>query len=166
MILTAVVDELTTHQERKFTFSEMKYLQMWYTRQDQKTKDQLKALVQNGQFEIAGGSWSSFDEACPSYEDMINNIMIGHQFLMKEFDYTPKIGWNIDVPGHSATAARIFAQLGYQGQFFAKADKTLKDFMSQKDVKGHNFIWRTETQDSYNNYELFSHVFPADAAYP
>jgi len=91
----------------------MKYLQMWYVRQDQKTKDQLKTLIQNGQFEVASGSWSSFDEACPSFEDMINNLMIGHNFLMREFQYTPKVAWNIEAAGHSASAARIFSQLGY-----------------------------------------------------
>lgn len=111
--LTAVVDELIRHPERRFTFAEMKYLQMWYVRQDQKTKDQLKTLIQNGQFEVASGSWSSFDEACPSFEDMINNLMIGHNFLMREFQYTPKVAWNIEAAGHSASAARIFSQLGY-----------------------------------------------------
>lgn len=66
-------------------------------------------LIQNGQFEIANGGWASTDEACPNFEDLINNIMIGHQFLMSEFGITPKIGWNLESKGHSATNAKLFS---------------------------------------------------------
>lgn len=33
------------------------------------------------------------DEACPHYEDMINNMQMGHQFALKEFGVAPRIGW-------------------------------------------------------------------------
>jgi len=33
------------------------------------------------------------DEACPHYEDMMNNMMAGHEFAMKEFGQRPRIGW-------------------------------------------------------------------------
>jgi len=33
------------------------------------------------------------DEACPIYTDIIDNMRIGHQFLMKEFGISPTIGW-------------------------------------------------------------------------
>lgn len=51
---------------------------MWYKEQDQKTKDIVKKLIQNGQLEITQGGWSATDEACPNYEDMILNMHIGH----------------------------------------------------------------------------------------
>lgn len=109
MILEAVVEELDQHPDRRFTFSEVKYLQMWYTRASQELRDKLKKQIQSGQFEVATGGWSSSDEASPNFEDLINNIMIGHQFLQNEFNYTPKIGWNLDAFAHSNTNARIFA---------------------------------------------------------
>lgn len=52
--------------------------------------------------------------------------MIGHEFLQKEFGITPKIGWNLDAFGHSATNARLFAQLGFEAQFFSHIDEDLK----------------------------------------
>ena len=33
------------------------------------------------------------DEACPIYDDMINNMQIGHDFILKEFGIYPRIGW-------------------------------------------------------------------------
>jgi len=82
---------------------------MWYTRQDQKTKDKLKKLIKNGQFEVVSGGWGSADQATPNYEDLIDNIMVGHQFLKKEFEKVPTVGWNLGAFGDSATNARIFA---------------------------------------------------------
>jgi len=33
------------------------------------------------------------DEAAPHYEDMINNMMVGHEFVLKEFGVKPRVGW-------------------------------------------------------------------------
>jgi len=59
-------------------------------------------LVREGRLEFANGGWSATDEACPTYEDMINNMVQGHQFLMREFGKVPKIGWHLDSFGHSS----------------------------------------------------------------
>ena len=53
----------------------------------------MKKLVKNGQLELINGGWSMHDEACPTYEDMIANMMIGHDFILKNFDKKPRIGW-------------------------------------------------------------------------
>ncbi len=57
------------------------------------TKEQVRGLVMTGQLEFINGGWSMHDEACPHYEDMINNMYYGHQFLLEEFGVTPRIGW-------------------------------------------------------------------------
>jgi len=123
-------------------------------------------LIQNGQFEVASGSWSSFDEACLSFEDMINNLMMGHNFLMREFQYTPKVAWNVEAAGHSATAGRIFSQLGYQAQFFSKADENMKQFIKDPKVQGHNFLLRTQSKDSGQDYSILTSVFKDKTCYP
>jgi len=62
------------------------------------------------------------DEACPIYEDMINNHMIGHEFITKNFGVKPRIGWQIDPFGHSNTNARFFAEMGFDAWFFGRMD--------------------------------------------
>ena len=56
-------------------------------------KTKVKGLVNEGRLEFVNGGWSMHDEACTHYEDQINNMMIGHEFLLKEFGITPRIGW-------------------------------------------------------------------------
>jgi lysosomal alpha-mannosidase len=36
------------------------------------------------------------DEASCYYEDIIDQMTLGHQFLKKTFDYAPTVGWHID----------------------------------------------------------------------
>lgn len=136
-ILSTVTDELDRDPKRRFSFAEVKYIQMWYSRQNQQTKEKFKKLVQNGQFEIVNGGWSSPDEACPSYEDLIDNEMLGHQYLQQEFGVTPKVGWNLLAYGHSATNARLFSDLGYKAQFFSNLDVDVKSDPSRL----YNFMW-------------------------
>ena len=66
---------------------------MWYSRQKKKMQEDVKMLIKEGRLEIANGGWVSSDEACPNYEDLINNMVLGHAFLKKEFGVIPRIGW-------------------------------------------------------------------------
>ena len=62
------------------------------------------------------------DEATTNYEDMIDNMKIGHDFILKEFGVKPNIGWQIDPFGHSATNARIFSEMGFDAFFVGRID--------------------------------------------
>jgi alpha-mannosidase len=53
---------------------------------------------------------------------MLNNMMIGHEFLNKEFGVTPKIGWDLDTFGHSDTNTRLFAEMGFDAMFFSRIE--------------------------------------------
>lgn len=62
------------------------------------------------------------DEATAYYEDIILQMTVGHQFLLNEFGYVPKIGWQIDPFGHSAAYAALSAQMGFDALFFSRID--------------------------------------------
>ena len=51
---------------------------------------------------------------------MINNMIVGHGWLKKEFGFTPKIGWQLDTYGHSSANARLFADFGFDALFVSK----------------------------------------------
>ena len=95
---------------------------MWYKNQTKEMQEKVKKLVQSEQLEILSAGWSMHDEACPTYEDMIDNMMIGHDFAKKEFGVAPRVGWQIDPFGHSNTNARLFAEMGFDAYFFARMD--------------------------------------------
>ena len=65
------------------------------------------------------------DEACPIYEDVIDNMKIGHEFILEEFGVKPRIGWSIDPFGHSNANARMLAEMGFDAFFFANSFKLL-----------------------------------------
>jgi lysosomal alpha-mannosidase len=62
----------------KFTYAEMKFFSMWYTRLSPALKSKVKSLIAEGRLELINGGWSENDEACPIYEDIIDNMMVGH----------------------------------------------------------------------------------------
>jgi hypothetical protein len=84
---------LHNNPKRKFMEVEMKFFSKWWYQQNDVMKDLTRSLVKNGQLELVNAGWSMHDEACPTYTDMINNMMIGHDFVLKEFGVKPRIGW-------------------------------------------------------------------------
>ena len=101
---------------------------------------------------MANAGWSMHDEACPTYEDMINNHMIGHDFVLKEFGVKPRIGWQIDPFGHSNTNARLFADMGFDALFFGRIDT--KDEKKRTENKELQWIWMPNGDSSK---KIFAH---------
>lgn len=122
----------------------MKFFSMWWEEQTPEVQDKVRDLVDRGQLELINGGWSMHDEACPIYSDMIENMMFGHQFILKNFGKKPRIGWQIDPFGHSNTNARIFAEMGFDAWFFTRLD--FEDRENRENKKELEFIWRPNIQ--------------------
>ena len=121
-ILDEVVNELLKNPDRKFTYVEMKFFSMWWDRQPDGIKISVRELVKEGRLEFVNAGWSMHDEACTHHDDMMNNMMIGHEFLEREFGYKPRIAWSIDPFGHSNGQPRLLADMGFDGWFYARLD--------------------------------------------
>jgi len=70
---------------------------MWWDLQQERRKEDVKQLVRNGQLEFVNGGMSSTDEACPTYDLIINNFVEARKFIAAEFgeDIANKVnvGW-------------------------------------------------------------------------
>eukprot|EP00347_Sterkiella_histriomuscorum_P000869 403374211 len=119
-------------------------------------KNQVKILVKNGQLEFVNGGWSMHDEACPHYEDMIENMLWGHKFLHEELGYKPRVGWSIDPFGHSNTNPRIYAEMGFDAWFFARLD--YQDKEKRLNENSMEFIWRPSFNHLGKTTEIFTHA--------
>ena len=64
----------------------------------------------------------------------------GHDFLWKEFQVKPKIGWMIDSFGHSAANAELFQDFGFEALFFSRINEPMRDEL-KKDKK-MTFVWQ------------------------
>jgi lysosomal alpha-mannosidase len=82
------------------------------------------------------------DEASTHYNSIIDQHSLGAEFLRNEFGTCgrPKIGWQIDTFGHSREAASLFAQMGFDGLFFGRAD--YQDIDHRNTTKRMEIIWK------------------------
>ena len=102
IIIENVVLNLLKDKNKHFSQVEMKFFSMWWAYQTDSMKNQVRQLVQEGRLEFLNAGWSMSDEACPHFDDFIDNMQKGHDFLMKEFGVKPRIAWHIDPFGHSS----------------------------------------------------------------
>ena len=135
---------------------EMKYFSMWWEEQSDHIKAEVKSLVKSGRLELLNAGWSMHDEACPTYDDMMNNMMQGHEFVLREFGVTPRVGWQIDPFGHSSANARLFAEMGFDAFFFARTD--YRDKQQRKQDKSLEFLWQPMHDTLGKDAEILAHV--------
>ena len=69
------------------------YFKAWWVQQNDTVKNQMRKHIQKGRWEFFNGGWVATDEACPSFRDLLENIIVGHEFLWNEFKVRPKIAW-------------------------------------------------------------------------
>jgi lysosomal alpha-mannosidase len=100
----------------------MYFFEKWWNLQNSTTKENVKKLVKEGRLEFINGGWVSNDEACPTYEEIIMNMIAGHEFLHKNFGIVPKHAWHADAFGHSAATPELFAKLGFETISFSRID--------------------------------------------
>lgn len=140
LILDQVLQMLIKDPERRFTVAEMKMFQMWFSRLSDRTKDIVRQLVWDGQLELVQGGWTTPDEACPNYDDMITNMYVGHQFIKREFGITSKIAWQLVAAGHSSAYASLLADFGFEALFITMAEVRKKEQLQKKESS--TFLWR------------------------
>ncbi|CDW79296.1 glycosyl hydrolases family 38 protein [Stylonychia lemnae] len=156
VVIDGMIQELLRDSKKRFSYVEMKFFSLWFYEQTHEMQDKVRKLVKDGQLEFLNGGWSMHDEACPHFEDMIENMMYGHKFLDQEFGFKPKIGWSIDPFGHSNTNARFFAEMGFDAWFFARLDYQDKD-RRQNDTE-LEFVWRPSFDYLGKSAQIFSHT--------
>jgi lysosomal alpha-mannosidase len=138
---------------------------MWWDNQSDIRKEEVKQLVKSGQLELINGGVSSSDEACPYYQDLIENIMRGHKFINEHFGVQPRIGWNIDPFGHSNTNAALFDLFGFDAVFYARVDYQEKEERKKNKTLEyvHRPVWHSKNEkhndvDVPANRQIFTHI--------
>jgi hypothetical protein len=84
-ILNSTIAELEQNPNRTFAFGDIKYFKGWYDELDTKQRNLVKKLVKEGQLDLVSGGWTPPDEALTQYDALLDNFMVGQQFLVKEF---------------------------------------------------------------------------------
>ena len=151
-ILDNMVISLSNNKERKFSYVEMIFFSRWYYNQTEEIKQKVKEFIKEGRLEIINGGWVMHDEACSHYKHLLDNMRIGFNFLKKEFNIIPKIGWFIDDFGHSATNSILLIQMGFENIVLTRLNHQEKKYR----IENHNleFIYDPFKQ----NQKIFTHI--------
>ena len=154
-IFDVILEELsnTTVTQKTFVINEIYYFKIWYENLSEDKKSQFKDLLKEKRIEFVGGGYVTNDEATPLYYDIIDQIRIGHQYLLEEFGIIPKTAWYIDSFGHSIGNAYILSELNFENLVI---DRMHGDFLElMKKEKKSEFYW-----ELFGNpkKKIFTHV--------
>ncbi|CAH0474988.1 unnamed protein product [Peronospora belbahrii] len=147
-------------------FVEQSFFQRWWHEQGQEIRHLVAQLVQEGRLDLTvNGGWCMHDEATPHYIAMIDQTAYGHQFLMDEFNITPRIGWQIDPFGHSTTQGSLLSHgIGFEALYFARID--YQDYTNRKQHHELEFLWRPSKSRGKSSQvftgEIIDHYCPPD----
>ncbi|PPE00898.1 hypothetical protein GOBAR_DD02060 [Gossypium barbadense] len=154
-VLDSIVPALLADKNRKFIYA---FFQRWWRDQSETVQETVKRLLNSGQLELINGGMCMHDEAAPHYIDMIDQTTLGHRFVKREFNITPRIGWQIDPFGHSAVQAYLLsAEVGFDSLFFARID--YQDRAKRKDQKCLEVVWRG-SKSLGSSSQIFAGAFP------
>lgn len=158
-ILSSVMQALQKQPQRKFIWAEISYFEWWWREQSDPTKDIVKGLLKNGQFEFVTGGWVQPDEANTQLYAMEIQLQEGHDFIRETFgeEYIPKFGWSIDPFGYSPTMAYLLKKYDFQAMLIQRVHYAIKKELALH--KQLEFMWR-QTWDSSGDYDIFTHVMP------
>uniref|UniRef100_A0A1J3IV57 Alpha-mannosidase n=1 Tax=Noccaea caerulescens TaxID=107243 RepID=A0A1J3IV57_NOCCA len=157
-VLDSLVPALLADKNRKFIYVEQAFFQRWWREQSEEIKRIVKELIRSGQLELINGGMCMHDEAAPHYIDMIDQTTLGHRFIVREFNVTPRIGWQIDPFGHSAVQAYLLgAEVGFDSVFFGRID--YQDREKRFKDKTLEVIWRG-SKSFGSSSQIFAGAFP------
>jgi hypothetical protein len=94
-ILTSSIAEMAgqNNTNRTFTFTDLKYFKLWYEKQGEETKEQVKKLVKENRLDLGSGSMMPLDEALTQVDGILDSFQVGQSFLQKEFQTQPRVSW-------------------------------------------------------------------------
>ncbi len=120
---------------------------MWWDEQKDEVKEVTRGLVQNGQLAFVNGGWCMHDEASTHFIGMIDQTTLGHDFLKKEFNYVPTVGWQLDPFGHSATQASLLSRdVGFNALYVGRID--YQDLNRRWETQNCEGIWDANAENA------------------
>ncbi|BFZ07971.1 hypothetical protein BsWGS_11009 [Bradybaena similaris] len=155
-VLDYMVKFLESNPTWKFIWSEISYLEKWFSSPDS-DKEQLKKLVASGQLEIVTGGWVMTDEAVAHYSSMLDQLIEGHLWVYNNLGIVPNTSWSVDPFGHSPTMAYLLKQAGIQKMVIQRTHFGIKRHFAKK--QNLEFSWR-QAWDSDGQTGIFCHMMP------
>jgi hypothetical protein len=147
---------LDLNAKRRFTIAEVFFFERWYEMQTQAMKQTVKELVKVGRLEFVGGGWVGEDLTCPTYEELIMNMVAGHSFLRRKFGIAPKHAWQVDSIGYSSALPELMNKMGFESVSIARVSEAENE--KRKKERALEFQWESDFEDEQKPSSIFTHV--------
>ena len=161
-IFTTILNSLISNPDRTFIITEVYYFKIWYLKQSNTDKEKFKQLINEKRIEFVFSGFVVNDEANPIYYDIVDNIRIGHQFLLEEFGIRPKSAFFLDSFGHNAGNAHVVSQMGFDNLVLGRMHNDYLDLMKNK--KFLEFNWDMFGNGN-SNKPILAHVMALHYGY-
>jgi alpha-mannosidase len=104
---------LREHKDFIFNHNEA-VLYRWVEKYDPALFEEIRALVREGRWSIAGGWYLQPDVNMPGLESIIRQIAEGRRYFREKFRAKPQVAYNFDSFGHSGGLPQILRLAGYK----------------------------------------------------
>ncbi|XP_073951361.1 alpha-mannosidase 2-like isoform X2 [Choristoneura fumiferana] len=161
-ILTNIVKKLQFYSNLTFTWHEVSHLSKWWKNTSQKSRVTLRRLVRTGKLEITTGCWVESDEATTHIFGLVHLLMEGHQWLLSNLNYSPKVGWLTNTVTHSPTMPYLLSLLGITKMVFTNVHYSWEKYLAEYQIS--EFIWLQNwmSKDSSSNLNEVLHRIGKD----
>eukprot|EP01132_Coremiostelium_polycephalum_P009271 gene9271-11363_t len=162
-IISNLITVLNQNSNRKIIWPEVFYFEKWWNQQSSTLQSSVKQLVRNGQIEFVNGGMSMIDEGVLHFNEIIDQLSQGTQWLISNFGSVPKNYFNPISFGHSSTVPFILNSVGIQNMVINLINKEIKSQM--KSNQHLEFFWEDNNPAGYWNsshFKVFTHVLPDD----
>lgn len=139
-ILDNMVLKLPVDPQRKFIWAEISFFSMWWQDLELHKQKIVRKLIKNKQLEFVTGGWVMNDEANTHWVSTLIQMVEGHQWLSKNFNYTPRTSWSIDPYGLSPVQALLVKKMGLRNMVVQRVHYSVKKELGQKQQL--EFFWR------------------------
>ncbi len=142
-----IKEYLATAQRNKqmtFVLEQIPYLKPYIDLYPE-DRELLNNLIKENRLEITGGSYNQPDNANPSGEELLRNILYGKEYIETFFPLKAKSSWQLDVFGHSLQFLQILNQLGINSISFLRGGSMSPPF---------DFMWQAPDGSKIIGYDL------------
>jgi alpha-mannosidase len=89
-------------------------LYQWIQKYDPRLFNEIKDLIAQNRWFIAGGWYLQPDVNLPPYENLLRHIRFGRKYFKTEFGVEPRVAYNFDSFGHPAGLPKLLRDFGYE----------------------------------------------------
>ena len=91
---------------------------IWMEQLEPELFAKVKRRIEEGRWEIIGGSWSQPDKNMPSGESLVRQYLYGKKYFREKFGQDVAVGFMPDTFGHAATLPQILKKCGIDNYIF------------------------------------------------